>query len=58
MIVVSVDVVHVVLLFKMMVKVHCMSSLLTLVKMAASHMVVCILMRSSAKMEGSYMVAI
>lgn len=32
--------------------------LFTLVKMAAAHMVVSILMRSSAKMEASYMVAI
>lgn len=43
---------------KMVLKLHGIYSLLTIVKMATSHMVASILMGSSAKLEASHMIAI
>jgi hypothetical protein len=56
MIVALVCLYQIVILTKMVVKLHV--PCIPLVKMAASHMVVSILMKSSAKMEVSNMVAI
>jgi hypothetical protein len=49
---------HMIILTKMMVKLQSVHSLLTLIKMASSHMVASILTRSSAKMEASHMLVI
>ena len=57
MIVVLVGLYHMTIFTKMVVKLRGMYPL-TLVKMATSHVVASILMRSSVKMEASHMVAI
>ena len=57
MIVVLVGLYHIAIFTKMVVKLYGMYPL-TLVKMATSHVVASILMRSSVKVEASHMVAI